>query len=340
MILSVLEELKGQENDPLNERERMELDALRNENEYLQAKLSRLEGNTIQYEEDEESKQDTHRKHYPDDSETESSDEEEEDSVAPLPQPKKGVDRKPRTSVSAEAFGVWNKKSDFKPVVVTKNESTKDKIRSRLSQSFLFNSLDEKEFEIVIDAMTEVKLNPGECIIKEGDDGDYLYVVETGQLQCSKIFPGNTEPTNLIVYNPGGAFGELALLYNAPRAATITAIDECLLWGLDRKTFNHIVKDAAVRKREMYDEFLKKVKILQTMDAYERQTVADAFSKHKYSQGDLIIKEGEDGDELYFLVEGEAQATKNIDGELKKVMEYKAGDYFGERALIKKEPRA
>ncbi|CAI2371039.1 unnamed protein product [Moneuplotes crassus] len=340
MILSVLEELKGQENDPLNERERMELDALRNENEYLQAKLSRLEGNTIQYEEDKESKQDTHRKHYPDDSETESSDEEEEDSVAPLPQPKKGVDRKPRTSVSAEAFGVWNKKSDFKPVVVPKNESTKDKIRSRLSQSFLFNSLDEKEFEIVIDAMTEVKLNPGECIIKEGDDGDYLYVVETGQLQCSKIFPGNTEPTNLIVYNPGGAFGELALLYNAPRAATITAIDECLLWGLDRKTFNHIVKDAAVRKREMYDEFLKKVKILQTMDAYERQTVADAFSKHKYSQGDLIIKEGEDGDELYFLVEGEAQATKNIDGELKKVMEYKAGDYFGERALIQKEPRA
>lgn len=188
--------------------------------------------------------------------------------------------------------------------------------------------------------MTEVKLKPGEVVIAEGEDGDYLYVVETGKLQCSKIFPGNTEPTNLIVYEPGGAFGELALLYNAPRAATITAIDECLLWGLDRNTFNHIVKDSAVRKREMYDDFLKKVHILETMDAYERQTIADAFVKHSYSKGDLIIKEGENGNELYFLVEGEAKATKLIDGELKTVMEYKSGDYFGERALIKMEPRA
>ena len=95
-----------------------------------------------------------------------------------------------------------------------------------------------------------------------------------------------------------------------------------------------------MKKREMYDEFLKSVKILETMDAYERQTIADAFVKHKFNKGDLVIKEGEDGKELYFLVEGEAKATKMIEGELKTVMEYKMGDYFGERALIKREPRA
>jgi cAMP-dependent protein kinase regulator len=337
MILGAFEELQGSIDDPMTDLEREELNTLRYEHDALKAKLKRME-RRIHGGATEEGKSETtdHKHHQDSDTESEDSD----GTLPPLPEHKKGVNRKQRTSVSAEAFGSWNKKGNFKPIVVPKNEETKDKIRARLSKSFLFNSLDEKDFEIVIDAMIEVKLEPSQVVIKEGDDGDYLYVVEKGKLQCSKIFPGNTEPTNLIVYEPGGAFGELALLYNAPRAATITAIDECLLWGLDRNTFNNIVKDAAVKKREMYDEFLKKVEILETMDAYERQTVADAFKKHKFTKGDLIIKEGEQGDEFFFVIIGEAKATKIIDGKLTEVMRYKPGQYFGERALIKKEPRA
>lgn len=71
-------------------------------------------------------------------------------------------------------------------------------------------------------------------------------------------------------YHPGEGFGELALLYNAPRAATIKAKDEGVVWKLDRDTFNHIVKDAAARKREKYETFLSSVKILSSMDPYER----------------------------------------------------------------------
>ena len=224
LILSALEECQGLSSEPLDDSERMELDALRNTYEYLQAKLARLESGA-QIGTIEESKAEVKHGKLDHDSDTEDS-EDSAGTLPPLPEKKKGLNRKPRGSVSAEAFGSWNKKGDFKAVTIPKNYETKEKIRSRLSKSFLFNTLDEKDFEIVIDAMNEVKLNPGDCAIKEGDDGDYLYVVEIGKLQCSKIFPGNAEPTNLIVYEPGGAFGELALLYNAPRAATITAIDQ------------------------------------------------------------------------------------------------------------------
>lgn len=49
-------------------------------------------------------------------------------------------------------------------------------------------------------------------------------------------------------YYPGESFGELSLLYNAPRAATIIAKNDCILWALDRETFNNIVRDAAMYK--------------------------------------------------------------------------------------------
>ena len=51
-------------------------------------------------------------------------------------------------------------------------------------------------------------------------------------------------------------------MYNAPRAASIIADNECLLYELDRQTFNNIVKDAAIRKREKYDLFLQKITLL------------------------------------------------------------------------------
>jgi len=53
-----------------------------------------------------------------------------------------------------------------------------------------------------------------------------------------------------------------------------------------------------------------------------------------------VIIEGEEGHHLFFVYEGSAEAHKSIDGKDTKVMSYNVGDYFGERALIKKEPRA
>lgn len=176
----------------------------------------------------------------------------------------------------------------------------------------MFNALDEKEFEIVVDSIEEVKVQQGDLIIKEGDEGDCMYVVEQGTLICTKVFKGNTEPTFLKEYHPGEGFGELALLYNAPRAATIKAKDEGVVWRLDRDTFNHIVKDAAARKREKYENFLASVKILSSMDPYERQKIADALKEEKYKKDSFVIRENDIGDKFFLICEGEAVATKTL----------------------------
>ena len=195
----------------------------------------------------------------------------------------------------------------------------------------------------MIDAIEEVSGQAGDIIIQEGDEkGDFMCVLEKGTLECTKVFSGNSGPTFLKTYEPGEGFGELALLYNCPRAASISAKTPYTVWKLDRDTFNHIVKDAAAKKREKYDNFLQSVKILQDLDPYERSRLGDAVHEHIYKQGDYVISQGEEGDIFYLIETGTAQATLNApDGsEPKAVKDYTSGDYFGERALLLSERRA
>jgi len=134
----------------------------------------------------------------------------------------------------------------------------------------------------------------------------------------------------------GDVFGELALLYNCPRAASVEAQTKCVLWQLDRDTFNSIVKDSAQKKRERYDTFLAKVPILSSMTAYERSQLADALKPESVTDGGAICKQGDVGNKFYIIEDGEAVATKGG----QQVMSYSAGDYFGELALIRNQPRA
>lgn len=70
---------------------------------------------------------------------------------------------------------------------------------------------------------------------------------------------------------------------------------------LDRESFNLIVRDAAARKREMYESFLKEVKILEGMDPYERSKLGDALKTVEFQDGCIIIREGELGDTFYII---------------------------------------
>jgi len=151
-----------------------------------------------------------------------------------------------RSSISAEADGIFNKKEDFNPRIIQKDEQQKQRILNKIGQSFLFNSLEENEMNSVLGAFEEKKFKAGDLVITQGEQGDVLYFIEEGELDCYKTFKKEEGDVWLKLYHPGEAFGELALLYNAPRAATIKSKTDCILWALDRETFKNIVQDAAV----------------------------------------------------------------------------------------------
>lgn len=269
--------------------------------------------------------------------------EEDEDDVcddAPLPPPDY-MKRGPRTSVSAEAYGQWNKLGDFTAPVFPKSGEQKARIKAVLQDSFLFSALDAAAMAVVVDAMQEKVVEKEVRIINQGDDGDCLFVVEEGQVDCFKRQPDG-EDKLVKECRPGDAFGELALLYNCPRAATVVAHYRSVLWQLDRESFNHIVKNAASKRRERYEEFLKSVPILRTMEAYERTSMCDALQSKSFAKGDVIVKQGDAGDSFFILEEGECVVEKvYAEGTpVQEVMKYKSGDYFGELALLTNEPRA
>lgn len=233
-------------------------------------------------------------------------------------------------------------KGDFKPRFIQKDENTIASIKSKILKSFMFGNLSAEDIEVVINAMKVVKVKSGDLVIKENDDGDEMYLVGSGKYSWFKTFEGDLTSTHFRYYKAGEAFGELCLLYNAPRAASIQALEDGVLFALDRATFNHIVKDAAFKRREKYEQFLTSVKLLQGMELYERVALADGVIDQTFSPGDFIIKQGETGDRFYFVIEGNAVATKTLEtGKAPvEVMKYSKGSYFGELALLNNAPRA
>ena len=321
-MIEFLQKKGGYTSSGLTIEEQNELQELRKEiKKYRDLEKAILEAENEENEENEneEKEENENSEEENNSNKSQTSSEEEEDEIMNEEELRKKKERKgknKRAGVSAEAYGEFNKKEDFIPRVIEKTEEQKEKIKKRIISSFLFSNLDEKELEIVINAMDEKEYKPNENVITQGESGDCLYVVEEGNLDCTKHFTEDGEEKYLKTYIPGESFGELALLYNAPRAATIKAKTNCILWVLDRETFNNIVKDAAQKKREKYENFLKKVDILSTIDSYELTQICDALKSEVYNKGDFIIREGEDGNVFYILEEGEAIASKDFDGEV------------------------
>ncbi|KAG0168978.1 hypothetical protein DFQ30_004081 [Apophysomyces sp. BC1015] len=238
-----------------------------------------------------------------------------------------------RTSVSAES--IQPSHTEYVKKVIPKSDQQRERIRTAIGNNFLFRNLDEEQYLDVVNAMSEKRVPANTKVIEQGGIGDFFYIVESGTLDC---FVGDQKVTE---YSSGGSFGELALMYNAPRAATIVTTSDAVLWALDRVTFRSILMENTARKRRMYEQFLEEVPILKPLDTYERHKIADALESVQYDDQEIVIREGDVGENFYLIESGHALFYKKMpDGSQKEVNKGSKGDYFGELALLNDSPRA
>jgi len=248
------------------------------------------------------------------------------------------VGRRRRSAVSAESVSPDELKNKEKKIV-EKTDQDRDSIRQRLRKNFLFSSLDEEAANDIINAIVEMKFTAGDVVVQQGDDGDFFYIIEEGSTHIFVKKEG--VETKVMECGGGDSFGELALMYNAPRAATVKAVTDLRTWAVDRQTFKLTLMESTIKKRDRYEKFLDSVPILDTLYKYEKLTIADALLPNQFKQGDVITREGDAGDNFYIIERGTVDYTqKNNEGHEELVGHGKEGDYFGEIALLTNKPRA
>ncbi|KAI5860312.1 camp-dependent protein kinase regulatory subunit [Durotheca rogersii] len=252
-----------------------------------------------------------------------------------------------RTSVSAESLKpVADANDNWTPPSYPKSLEQLDRLKKAIEGNFLFSHMDDEQNAQILGALQEKPIPARDIkVITQGDAGDYFYIVEKGSFDVYVNPIGSLQPgpdgmgSRVSTIRAGGSFGELALMYNAPRAATVVSAEPgCTLWALDRVTFRRILMESTFARRRLYESFLEEVPLLSTLTPYERSKIADALETKKFPKGYKIIRQGDIGESFFLLEDGEADAYK--DGRPQSVKHYKKGDFFGELALLDDKPRA
>ncbi|CAG9788668.1 unnamed protein product [Diatraea saccharalis] len=134
---------------------------------------------------------------------------------------------------------------------------------------------------------------------------------------------------------PGKVFGELAILYNCKRTATIKAATDCRLWAIERQCFQTIMMRTGLIRQAEYTDFLKSVPIFKDLPEDTLIKISDVLEETHYQNGDYIIRQGARGDTFFIISKGQVKVTQkqpNSNDE-KFIRTLTKGDFFGEKAL-------
>ncbi|XP_016922117.1 cGMP-dependent protein kinase, isozyme 2 forms cD4/T1/T3A/T3B isoform X1 [Apis cerana] len=213
--------------------------------------------------------------------------------------------------------------------IVDKSDRSRELIKAAILDNDFMKNLELTQIREIVDCMYPVTFSAGSTIIREGDVGSIVYVMEEGKVEVSR------DGKYLSTLAPGKVLGELAILYNCKRTATITAATDCQLWAIDRQCFQTIMMRTGLSRQAEYTDFLKSVPIFKNLPEETLIKISDVLEETFYNNGDYIIRQGARGDTFFIISRGQVRVTiKQPDTpEEKYIRTLSKGDFFGEKAL-------
>ncbi|CAG9330353.1 unnamed protein product [Blepharisma stoltei] len=205
-----------------------------------------------------------------------------------------------------------------------KTEKDNECILEALGKHFVFKGLRKELHQAIVSHMNYYELGPAEVIFEQNQSGNNFFVVESGDLEV--IINGN----RVKVLHPGDSFGELALLHDSARSATVKSITKTGLWGLARSTFRKALEKINATYYEENKNFVNTVPLFNILTPKQKETLVFALSSFKFADRENIVNEGDPGDLLYIIKEGFVICTqKGVE-----IRRMNAGEYFGDQALL------
>ncbi|NXK11734.1 KGP2 kinase, partial [Herpetotheres cachinnans] len=224
----------------------------------------------------------------------------------------------------------------FEKARVRKDSSEKKLIMDALNKNQFLKRLEPHQIRDMVECMYERTFQQGSYVIRQGEPGNHIFVLKEGSLE---VFQQSKLLSSIPAWT---AFGELAILYNCTRTASVKAITNVKTWALDREVFQNIMRVTAQTRQEQYRNFLRSVSLLKNLPEDKLTKIMDCLEVEYYDKGDYVIREGEEGNTFFIIAKGKVIVTQSTadHSQPQLIKNLQKGDYFGEKALISDDVRS
>lgn len=216
--------------------------------------------------------------------------------------------------------------------------------KQTLLKTGLFNGLDDQALESLSQELELTVVPSGELIFHEGDQGDSLFLIQSGEVQ---IFTGLPDGREVVLARRTDYFGEQAILSaNRRRMASVRASKDTALLRLRGVSFEKVL----AAQNELRTQLLKtgerqlSEKLLLQSDLFRNAGIAgwdpSTCQSLTFQDQQALFREGDPGDHFYFIISGMAAVYKTEAGNQKLLVKLGAGQCCGELALLRQKPRA
>jgi cAMP-dependent protein kinase regulator len=182
--------------------------------------------------------------------------------------------------------------------------------RLALAATPLFAGLSEPQLEALISRIDLMTLAPGQVLFREGEHGDSLYVISDGEVAVEALGPPRVEP---VILAAGAFFGEVTLITDHPRMATVTARTMVEALRIDRDALAFVVArhpevvTALLRfvRDRLVERWMRTSPLCRPFAERERREFASRFRFLEIEPGSVVMAPGDQADGLYIVLAGQ-----------------------------------